>query len=190
MRTIRMALAAAFVGSLLVAVGCDDKPPKTENDAKEEVKPGKPGEKPEKSGDGKSGDNKSAWSFDSFNNAGKCELRPGKVVLVDIWATWCEPCKKSFPKLQDLHVKYKSMGLDIVALSADDEKDGIAAFAKQYGAKFPVCWDESKKVIKKYEPKTMPSTYILDKTGKVRFTHSGYHEGEEAEIEKEIKSLL
>jgi len=186
-----MAVAAAFVGSLLVAVGCDDKPPKTENDAKEDVKPakpGKPGDKTDKTD--KPSDSKSPFSFDSFNNAGKCEMHPGKVVIVDIWATWCEPCKKAFPKLQELHVKYKSAGLEIIALSADDEKDGIASFAKQYGAKFPVCWDESKKVIKKYEPKTMPSTYILDKTGKVRFTHSGYHEGEEAEMEKEIKSLL
>jgi thiol-disulfide isomerase/thioredoxin len=133
-----------------------------------------------------------SWSFESVNGAGKCTVTSGKVVLVDIWATWCEPCKKSFPKLQELYVKYKGNDFDMVAISADDEdsKAKIPDFAKSYGAKFPVCWDNTKDVIKKYDPKTMPSSYILDKTGKVRFTHTGYHEGEEAEIEKEIKSLL
>lgn len=188
--TYRVAIAAACVGALVVACG----PDKPANDGSSG---GSSGDKPSTSSSssggssgGKSGG--ASWSFDSMNGAGKCTVTSGKVVLVDIWATWCEPCKKSFPKLQELYVKYKASGLEIVALSADDEdsKGKIPEFAKTYGAKFPVCWDDKKDVIKKYDPKTMPSSYILDKTGKVRFTHTGYHDGEEAEIEKEIKGLL
>ena len=114
----------------------------------------------------------------------------GKVVLVDFWATWCEPCKKSFPKYQELYVKYKASGLEIAAVSVDDEKGGIPAFAKSHGAKFPVGWDNGKKIADQYKPENMPTAYVIDKNGVVKFVHKGYHDGEEKELEKEIKSLL
>jgi cytochrome c biogenesis protein CcmG/thiol:disulfide interchange protein DsbE len=114
----------------------------------------------------------------------------GKVAIVDFWATWCEPCKKSFPKLQDLYVKYKASGLEMVAISEDDENNGIKDFAETYGAKFPVGWDDGKTIAGKWQIPNMPSTFIVDKTGIVRFVHLGYRDGEEQEIEKEVKSLL
>jgi thiol-disulfide isomerase/thioredoxin len=136
------------------------------------------------------GDTASTFSVDQMNGAGKVALQPGKVMVVDFWATWCEPCKKSFPKLQELYTKYKASGVEIAALSEDDDKGGINDFAKTYGAKFPVGWDGDKSIAKKYQPKSMPSTFIVDKKGVIKFVHTGYHDGEEAEIEKEIKSLL
>lgn len=114
----------------------------------------------------------------------------GKVAIVDFWATWCEPCKKSFPKLEALSAKYGSDGLQVVGVSEDDEKGGIGDFAANLGAKFPLVWDENKTIASKWQPKTMPSTFILDRSGKVRFVHLGYHDDEEALIEREIKSLL
>ncbi len=131
-----------------------------------------------------------SFTLDQVNGGGKVALQSGKVMVVDFWATWCEPCKKSFPKLQELYVKYKASGLEIVAISEDDEKGGVAEFAKTYGAKFPVAWDSDKNVAKKWNPKSMPSTFIVDRKGVVKFVHMGYRDGEEAEIEKEIKSLL
>ena len=130
------------------------------------------------------------FSIDQMNGTGKLALQPGKVMVVDFWATWCEPCKKSFPKLQELYTKYKASGLEIAAISEDDEKGGIVDFAKTYGAKFPVGWDGDKSIAKKWQPKSMPSTFIVDRKGVIKFSHTGYHDGEEAEIEKEIKSLL
>jgi cytochrome c biogenesis protein CcmG, thiol:disulfide interchange protein DsbE len=116
----------------------------------------------------------------------------GKVVLVDFWGTFCEPCKKSFPKLQDLNTKYSTSGLRIVGISEDeaDDKDKIPGFASNYGAKFPLGWDEDKVIAKSYKPDTMPSSFIIDKKGVVRYAHVGFHDGEEVEIEKEIKELL
>ncbi len=116
----------------------------------------------------------------------------GKVVVVDFWGTICEPCKKSFPKLQDLSAKYAGSGLQIVGISEDeaDDKDKIPTFADTYGAKFPIAWDEDKSAAKKYRPETMPSSFVIDKKGVVRFAHAGYHDGDDAEIEKEIKGLL
>jgi cytochrome c biogenesis protein CcmG, thiol:disulfide interchange protein DsbE len=116
----------------------------------------------------------------------------GKVVLVDFWGTFCEPCKKSFPKLQDLNTKYAASGLLIVGISEDesDDKDKIPGFAGTYGAKFACGWDEDKSIARSYKPQTMPSSFIIDKKGVVRFAHVGYHDGEEVDIEKEIKELL
>ena len=114
----------------------------------------------------------------------------GKVLIVDFWATWCEPCKKSFPKLQDLYTRYKTSGMDLIAVSEDDENTGITDFGNNFGAKFPIVWDGGKAIAGKWQPKSMPSTFIVDKNGIVRFVHLGYHDGEEAEIEKEVKSLF
>ena len=132
------------------------------------------------------------FSVAPVNEKGRVALSKysGKVAVVDFWATWCEPCKKSFPKLQELYVKYKASGLEMVAISEDDENNGIKDFAETYGAKFPVGWDDGKTIAGKWQIPNMPSTFIVDKTGIVRFVHLGYRDGEEAEIEKEVKSLL
>jgi cytochrome c biogenesis protein CcmG, thiol:disulfide interchange protein DsbE len=114
----------------------------------------------------------------------------GKVTIVDFWATWCEPCKKSFPKLEALNAKYNENGLRIVGISEDDDISGIPAFASELGTRFPLIWDENKSIASKWQPKSMPTTFVVDRKGTVRFVHLGYHAGEEAEIEREVKSLL
>ena len=128
----------------------------------------------------------------SVNGKGKAAVKAasGKVLIVDFWATWCEPCKKSFPKLEDLYVKYKASGMEMIAVSEDDENSGISDFGSNFGAKFPLVWDDGKAIAAKWKPKSMPSTFIVVKKGIVRFVHFGYHDGEEGEIEKEVKSLL
>jgi peroxiredoxin len=128
------------------------------------------------------------------NGRGKVALGAmrGKVVLVDFWGTFCEPCKKSFPKLQGLYAKYGSSGLRVVGISEDeaDDKDKIPGFADTYGAKFTLAWDADKSIAQHYKPETMPSSFLVDKSGVVRYAHVGYHDGEEREIEKEVKELL
>jgi peroxiredoxin len=132
----------------------------------------------------------SSFSLSSLNGGSKASVEKGKVTIVDFWATWCDPCKKSFPKYQELYVKYTASGLEIVAVSVDDEKKDIPEFIKTYGAKFPVGWDEGHRIAECYHPPNMPSAYVIDKTGVIKFVHNGYHDGEEKDLEKEIKSLL
>jgi peroxiredoxin len=132
------------------------------------------------------------FAGDSMNGKGRFSLAQskGKVVLVDFWATWCEPCKKSFPKLEEIRVKYAASGLEIAAVSEDDEQNGVKDFGTTHGAKFPLLWDKDKSIANKWHPPNMPSSFIVDKKGIVRFVHLGYHEGEEKQVEAEVKSLL
>jgi peroxiredoxin len=78
----------------------------------------------------------------------------------------------------------------MIGISTDDDAHGIAEFAKQTGAKFPLAWDEGGAVARRYEPSTMPTCYILDRNGIVRFVHVGFHTGDEKQIEQEVESLL
>lgn len=144
----------------------------------------------EPSGPVKEGDKAPTFSIDSLNGQGKVAVTPGKVTIVDFWATWCEPCKKSFPKLEELRVKYEASGFQIIAVSEDDEDTGIKQFGETHGAKFPLVWDKDKSIAGKYKPPNMPSSFIIDKKGIVRHVHLGYHDGEEKQIEQEVKSLL
>lgn len=113
----------------------------------------------------------------------------GKVVIVDFWATWCQPCKQSFPAYQALAARVGSE-LAIVGISQDDDDKGIAAFVADTGAKFPVAWDDGKTVARAYDPPSMPTAFVIDKNGIVRFVHVGYRAGDEAELESEVRSLL
>ncbi len=134
-----------------------------------------------------------SFSMSSANGKGSVAIGSlkGKVVLVDFWATWCGPCKESFPKLQELYTKYQSNGLEIVGLSEDDANEGIAEFGQAHGAvKFPIGWDTGKSIAGQYKPPTMPTSFLVDKNGIVRFAHVGYHDEDQAEIEKELKTLL
>jgi cytochrome c biogenesis protein CcmG/thiol:disulfide interchange protein DsbE len=128
----------------------------------------------------------------SMNGGGKVSIAPGKVTLVDFWATWCEPCKDSFPKYQELYAKYKSKGLEVIAVSGDEEdtKKEIPGFVKKYGAKFPVGWDQGHPIAECWKPTGNPSAYIIDKKGVVRHIHTTWHAGDEKKIEEQIKALL
>jgi cytochrome c biogenesis protein CcmG/thiol:disulfide interchange protein DsbE len=72
----------------------------------------------------------------------------------------------------------------------DDESDGIQGFAQQTGATFPLAWDKQKGVAASYHPDSMPTSFIIDKKGLVRFVHSGFHDGDETQIESQLKSLM
>lgn len=112
-----------------------------------------------------------------------------EVVVVDFWATWCEPCRASFPAYQGL-VDRLGGDLGVVGVSVDEEPDGVAEFARATGARFPLAWDEGQTTAKSYQPPTMPTSYVLDRHRIVRFVHAGYTPGDEAELEREIRSLL
>jgi len=112
----------------------------------------------------------------------------GKVAIVDFWATWCGPCKQSFPKLEEL-AKQNQGKVQVVGISVDDKSDGVADFAKSNGATFPIGWDDGHAIANRWKVDSMPTTYILDGSGTVRYIHAGYHDGEADVIAKELATL-
>ncbi|MCL2779104.1 MAG: TlpA family protein disulfide reductase [Polyangiaceae bacterium] len=136
------------------------------------------------------GDKAPSFSIDSVNGQGQVAITPGKVTLVDLWATWCYPCKQNFPKYQEIYAKYKENGLEIAAVSVDDEKDSVIAFAAASGATFPIGWDEGRKIENQFQPAGVPTLYVIGKDGTVKHIHRGESAGNEIQLDKEIENLL
>jgi cytochrome c biogenesis protein CcmG, thiol:disulfide interchange protein DsbE len=113
----------------------------------------------------------------------------GKVTVIDFWATWCGPCRESFPAYQRLALEFGSK-LAVIGISVDEDPAGIAKFARETGAQFPLAWDDGQVASRSYQPPTMPTCFVLDAQGLVHFVHAGFHAGEEQELESEIRSLL
>ena len=115
----------------------------------------------------------------------------GRVVLVDFCASWCAPCKASFPAFARIHADFSGRGLTIVAVSVDEKTSAYAAFVKRMQPPFAVLHDAGQKLVSTVNVPAMPTSYLLDRDGRVRFIHQGFHGSEtEAELRKEITTLL
>jgi thiol-disulfide isomerase/thioredoxin len=115
----------------------------------------------------------------------------GKVVLVDFWASWCAPCKASFPAYSRLQAAYADHGLAVIAVSVDDSPDAFAAFVAKMKPGFVTVHDSEQKLVSAVRVPTMPTSYLLDRSGRVRFVHAGFHgDKTERELRKEIELLL
>jgi thiol-disulfide isomerase/thioredoxin len=119
----------------------------------------------------------------------------GKVVIVDVWGTWCGPCKQELPHFKKLYEKYKDQGFEIVGLAiekatGDAAEKGVREFAEKNGMKYPLaCVDNRGPVIKQIpEFRAVPTTLYLDKAGKVRFKKVGYEDL--GALERPLKALL
>ena len=114
----------------------------------------------------------------------------GKVVYLDFWASWCDPCRKSFPWMNEMHSRYDSKKFTIVAINLDSDKADALKFLEKVPASFDIAYDPEGTIATKYNLKAMPTSYLIDKKGKLVFTHKGYREGDTAEIEEKIRKLL
>jgi len=114
----------------------------------------------------------------------------GKVVLYDFWASWCVPCKKSFPGYDKLHRKYADKGFMVVAVGTDKKKKDSDRFLKNLRVSFPIAYDRTQSLVSKVRPKTMPTAYLVGKDGKVIHIHNGYKRGTIKTLEKYIKKAL
>jgi peroxiredoxin len=117
------------------------------------------------------------------------ELR-GKVVLVDFWASWCAPCREELPWLEKLYTAQKSRGLEIVAVNQDESIDNARRFLQAHPLSFRVAHDVGGKVADRFSPAKMPSSFLVDAKGKVRFVHAGFRAADAKAIEAEVSKLL
>ena len=114
----------------------------------------------------------------------------GKVVYLDFWASWCGPCRKSFPWMNAMHQKYQQQGLAIVAINLDEDKVLAEKFLTKLPADFHIRLDPEADVASKFDLQGMPSSYIFNRQGELVQTHLGFFEEKSAGYENEIVELL
>jgi len=114
----------------------------------------------------------------------------GHVVYLDFWASWCGPCRQSFPWMQTLKNTYEDQGLTIVAVNLDADRVDAERFLKQFKPTFDVRFDPEGKLAELYKVKTMPSSVLIDRHGVTRFTHMGFRPVDGAEYETQVRELL
>jgi thiol-disulfide isomerase/thioredoxin len=114
----------------------------------------------------------------------------GKVALIDLWASWCAPCKASFPVMVELHRRYADRGFVILAISVDEQKEAMDRFLKKNPAQFAVVRDATQRFAAAVNARTMPASFLLDTDGRVRFLHEGFTANTGREYENEIEELL
>lgn len=130
------------------------------------------------------------FSFKNGNETIRLSALKGRVVYLDFWASWCTPCRKSFPWMNEMQHQYGERGLSIIAINLDQNRDDAKAFLDKVPAKFKIIYDPNGKVAELYAVKAMPTSFLIDQKGNLVFKKAGFKIKEKAELEDKIKTLL
>lgn len=114
----------------------------------------------------------------------------GKVVYLDFWASWCGPCKQSFPFMNEMQAKYQAQGLEVVAVNLDRQRSDADQFLAQVPAHFAVAFDTQGDSARRFAVKGMPSTFLIGRDGKVLVAHRGFKDDDRKELEARIAQAL
>src|SRR5436309_15010672 len=128
--------------------------------------------------------------LDANGNLVSLEHLRGRVVYVDFWASWCGPCRRSFPWMNEMQRRYGSHGLSIVANNVDKNRADAPRFLTETPAEFTVVYDWPGAVPAVYAVKGMPSSYLIDAGGNVVVVEQGFRDGSAAAIEERIRALI
>jgi peroxiredoxin len=130
------------------------------------------------------------------DTVGVHDLR-GKVVLLNVWATWCRPCVREMPAIQRLYDSLSPHGFTVLAVSVDnaalsfgDPAEAVRGFITEYNLTFPILLDPDNRIQGVYQVTAMPTTYVIDRDGIIRERFLGPREWDQPEFEAEIRALL
>lgn len=114
----------------------------------------------------------------------------GKVILLDFWASWCGPCRQSFPWMNEMQAKYAGQGLAIIAINLDSESDVAREFLTEVPASFVLGFDPEGKSAEAMQVEAMPMSYLIDRHGQIRYRLMGFNSEKKSEHETHIQTLL
>jgi thiol-disulfide isomerase/thioredoxin len=114
----------------------------------------------------------------------------GKVVLVDFWASWCEPCRRSFPWLNSMHARYADRGLVVIGVNVDRERAQADRFLRDVPAAFQIVYDPTGTLASHYDLPGMPVSLVIGPNGEVVARHIGFRSSLSAQREAELQQLL
>ena len=114
----------------------------------------------------------------------------GEVVYLDFWASWCAPCRKSFPWMNELQAKFSSQGVTVIAINLDAKRADALTFLKRNPAEFTVAFDATGGSAQDWQVRGMPSSYIIDRDGNIAYAHIGFRAKDKHIIEAKIAELI
>lgn len=114
----------------------------------------------------------------------------GKVVLIDFWASWCGPCRQAFPAINDLYGELKDRGFEVIAVNLDEQRKDADEFLSKRPHEMKVVFDPKGTSATSFSLGGMPSSFVIDREGRVQFTHTGYTTATLADYRREVLSLL
>ena len=111
----------------------------------------------------------------------------GRVLLLDVWASWCGPCKQELPMLDAMARRLKAQGIDVLAVSVDQERANVDKFLQGHGHwALTIAHDPAGAIAERLQPDKMPTSYVIDRSGVVRYVNAGFVPDDAAEIEKRL----
>ena len=117
------------------------------------------------------------------------EQYKGQVVYVDFWASWCVPCKHSFPWMNDIQKRYGNKGFKVIAINLDKDKKDAHTFLKMHPAEFTIAYDPEGIAAEAYRVKVMPTAYLIDQQGNLVNSHKGFKIEDSKKMEAAIRKL-
>jgi thiol-disulfide isomerase/thioredoxin len=121
----------------------------------------------------------------------RIEADRGRVRVVDLFASWCEPCRAQFPALERLARAHGPRGLSVYAVSFDQDRAALEAFVSEHAPSFPVLWDRGgDRIASELQIRRLPTTLVVDRRGVIRSVHLGFEAADEARLEREVRMLL
>lgn len=125
----------------------------------------------------------------SGENIKLSELR-GQVVMINFWASWCGPCRQEMPILDQLYQRYEPMGFTLLGVNVEEDSAAAEKVLREIPVSFPVLYDSKNQVSENYQVRAMPSTFLIDRDGKVRYLHKGYKPGYEEAYQQQVRELI
>jgi len=114
----------------------------------------------------------------------------GQVVLLNFWASWCGPCRQEMPLLEAMYKKYGKLGFTILGVNVEQDTSKAKSYLRDIKVSFPILFDTTNTASRLYNVTAMPTSIIIDRSGNMRFLHTGYKPGYEKDYTRQIKQLI